>query len=232
MSRVLVIGDPHEPVAHPGYLAFCQDLYEQWDCNEVVIIGDLADQQAISFHAANPMCPGPDDEFKLTYNAMQKWYKVFPDAKVCIGNHDERVMRLAESVKIPAKYLRNFNEVWKTSRWTWDYEFFIDNAIYFHGTGRSGIHPAWNAIAKKMQSVVMGHCHARAGAKWVANGRERFFGLDTGCGINVDAFQFAYGKNCDVRPFLAAGVVIDMIPYSEPMPCSPKEKYHKSRFAK
>ena len=36
--KVLVIGDCHEPVSHPGYLAFCQDLYADWDCDQVVFM--------------------------------------------------------------------------------------------------------------------------------------------------------------------------------------------------
>ncbi len=230
MSRVLAIGDPHEPVSHPGYKAFCQDLYESWDCNKVVIIGDIADHHAISFHAANPECPGPSDEADLISEAIAKWYNLFPHAKVCIGNHDARVLRLAESANIPSRYLRNYKEAWNTPKWEWDYEFVIDKVLYMHGTGAGGIHPAWNMITKKMKSVVLGHCHSKAGVKWMSTGDERFFGMDTGCGIDVRAWQFAYGSNCPVRPFLAAGVVIDGHPYSEAMPCGSKEKYHRSRF--
>ena len=224
------MGDPHEPVSHPGYKAFCQDLYESWRCDKVVIIGDLADHHAISFHAANPECPSPSDESDLILEAIAGWYNIFPHAKVCIGNHDDRVLRLAESANIPSRYIRNFKETWNTPKWEWNYEFVIDNVLYTHGTGAKGIHPAWNMITKKMKSVVIGHCHARAGVKWMGTGDERFFGMDTGCGIDVKAWQFAYGRNFPVRPFLAAGVVIDGHPYSEAMPCGPKEKYHRSRF--
>jgi len=115
-------------------------------------------------------------------------------------------------------------------KWEWDYDFIIDKVLYMHGTGASGIHPAWNMITKKMKSVVLGHCHSRAGVKWMSTGDERFFGMDTGCGIDVKAWQFAYGKNFSVRPFLAAGVIIDGHPYSEAMPCGIKEKYHRSKF--
>lgn len=229
--RNLVIGDPHEPVSHPGYKAFCQDTAMKYQCDGIVCIGDIADHHAISFHAANPMCPGPNDEAQLTHDALQKWYKLFPDMKITIGNHDARVLRLAESVKMPARFLRDFNEAWDTPKWEWDYEFFIEGVCYMHGTGRGGVHPAWNAIAKKMKSVVMGHCHSRAGVKWRCNGDERFFGMDTGCGIDVKAWQFAYGKNFDERPFLACGVVLDgEQAISIPMPCSPGEPYNRSRF--
>jgi len=230
MARCLVIGDLHEPVSHPGYMTFCKDLYSQWDCDTVIFIGDVADQQAISFHAINPECPGPSDEFALTKECIQKWAKAFPKASVCIGNHDERVIRKAQSVGIPAKYLRNFADVWETPGWNWEYEHHIDAVCYLHGTMRGGINPAWTTMSKKMESVVLGHAHGRAGVKFRTSYNQRRFALDTGCGIDVDAFQFAYGKHTDERPVLGAGVILDGIPYYEVMPCAPGELYHKSNF--
>jgi len=232
MARIIAIGDIHEPVSHPGYLSFCQDLYDAWDCNQVVFIGDVTDMQAISFHAANPMCPGPDDEFMLTKRAIQKWHRAFPAAKVCIGNHDERVLRLAESVNIPSRFIRDYKEIWKTPEWDWQHEHIIDETYYFHGTAMGGVHPAYNAAGKMLMPVVMGHCHARSGVKWRANPLRRIFAVDTGCGIDVDAFQFAYGKHIKERPILSAAVVLDGIPYHEVLPCGRGEKYHKDKFKK
>jgi len=232
MSRVLVIGDIHAPVAHSGYLAFCQDLHEEWDCNRVVLIGDVVDHHAISFHARNPNCPGPNDEYTLTRECIQYWNRAFPRADVLIGNHDERVLRLAESVNIPAVYIRDFADIWGTTHWKWRYEHIIDGVYYFHGTGQGGIHPAWNVAGKMLMPVVMGHCHSRAGVKWRANPLQRIFSVDVGCGIDVDAYQFAYGKHIKERPILSAAVILDGVPYHEIMPCGGKEKYHKSRFKK
>ena len=228
--NTLVIGDIHEPVSHPGYMQFCKDLYSQWECDSVVFIGDVADFQAISFHANHPQCPGPDDEFLLAKNKIQKWHKAFSKADVCIGNHDERVLRLAESVNIPSRFIREYADIWKTPGWTWDYEFIHDDISFIHGTARSGIHPAWNAAGKKLMSVVMGHCHSRAGVKWRANPQKRIFSVDVGCGIDIDAWQFAYGKHLDERPILAAAVIIDGVPYHEVMPCGKGETYHRSNF--
>jgi len=232
MSKVLIIGDLHNPVSHPGYLQFCQDLYWEWNCDTVVFIGDVADFQAISFHAANPMCSGPDDEFLLTKQEIQKWYKAFPNkgTKICIGNHDERVIRLAESVNIPSKFLRDYKEIWKTPNWKWEHEHIIDDVYYFHGTAMGGVHPAWNAAAKMLMPVVMGHLHSRAGVKWRANPLKRIFSVDVGCGIDVDAYQFAYGRHIKERPILSAAVILDGIPYHEIMPCGKGELYHKSNF--
>ncbi len=231
MSRTLAIGDPHEPVCHPGYRAFCRDLRDRYDCNIVVIIGDICDHHGISFHAANPMCPGPKDEGDLIEARIRPWYRTFNDNTiVTLGNHDTRVTRLAESVNITNRYLRDYAEVWKTPKWKWVEDIVIDDVYYFHGTGRSGPHPAYNAMKDMLMSVVMGHCHSAAGVKWRANPMRRTFGMDTGCGIDVDAYQFAYGAHMPSRPILSAGVIIDGIPQHFIMPCGVKEKYHKSRF--
>ena len=230
INRILAIGDPHEPVSHPAYLPFCKYLYKKYRCNRVVIMGDIADMQAISFHAVNPDCPGAFDDYVQTKVAIKKWYDAFPNAKVCIGNHDERALRLAASVGVPGIFLRDYNQVWDTPGWDWQYEHIIDNVYYFHGTGQGGIHPAWNAAGKMLMSVVMGHCHSRSGIKWRANPKQRIFCMDTGCGIDVRAYQFAYGKHMKERPILSAGVVIKGIPYHEIMPCGPKEKWHHSKF--
>ena len=50
MSKVLAIGDTHLPAVHPGYLAFCSDLYDKYDCDTAVHIGDFVDHHAISAH--------------------------------------------------------------------------------------------------------------------------------------------------------------------------------------
>ncbi len=229
MNKVLCIGDIHEPVCRKNYLPFCQDLYREWDCDTVVFLGDIADFSAISFHAAHPECPGPNDEYRLAYAKIQKWYKAFPRAKVCIGNHDARIIRLAESVSIPAKFLRNFNEVWDTPGWDWDYHHIIDDVYYFHGTGNGGTYPAPNAAKKMLMSVVMGHCHSAAGIKWIASPQRRIFGMDVGCGIDDKAFAFAYGQHNIKRSIISAAVVLDGVPYHEIMPISKGERYYDGK---
>lgn len=230
MSRVLVIGDPHEPVCHPGYRPWMRYLRNRYKTTKTVIIGDVCDHHAISFHAANPMCPGADDERILTKQKIRGWCRDFPNAIVTIGNHDARVIRLAESVSIPSKYLRDYSFQWKTPKWKWVDDIIIDDVYYFHGTARSGLHPAYNAMKDNLMSTVMGHCHSVAGTQWKSNPNKRIFGMDVGCGIDVKAWQFAYGKHIARRPILAAGVVIDGTPQHFIMPCGRGERWHRSRF--
>jgi metallophosphoesterase superfamily enzyme len=197
---------------------------------KTVIAGDICDHHGISFHAANPMCPGPNDEYKLTLDRIRKWYQTFPNAYVTLGNHDTRIVRLAESVNIPPRYLRDYKSVWRTPKWKWVEDVRIDDVYYFHGIGRSGKTPAYNAMQDFGMSCVMGHCHSASGFKWRTSPAHRQFGMDVGCGIDVDAWQFAYGKHMRQRPVLSAGVVIDGIPEHYIMPCGPGEEFHKSKF--
>lgn len=228
--RNLVIGDVHEPVAHPGYLRFCQDLRDEHKCDNVLFIGDCVDWHAISFHAHHPDAPGPKDEYELAFSNMQKWYKAFKEAKVCIGNHDERLIRLAETVNIPSRFLRDYKDIWKTPKWEWGTDHVIDDVFYFHGTGTGGLHPAFNSMMKQLMSVVQGHIHSAAGIKWRANRDRRTFGMDTGCGVDDKAVAFAYGHHQQIRSILSAGIVIDGIPQHFIMPCGPGERYNRRKF--
>lgn len=228
--RILVVGDIHEPVSHPGYLRFCQDLYRGSKCNAVVFIGDVVDWHAISFHSVHPDAPGPKDEHELALQKIQKWHKAFPQAKVCIGNHDARVIRVAEENGIPSRFIRSYAETWETSGWKWEQDFIFDDVYYFHGCGTSGVHPAFNSMLKQLMSVCQGHIHSAGGIKWRANPQRRVFGLDTGCGIDDRAYAFAYGRDQKIRSILSAATVIDGLPQHHIMPCGPGEKYNRRKF--
>lgn len=228
--RVLVVGDIHEPCSHPAYLGFCRDLRDRHHCDQVMLIGDVVDWQAISFHVHHPEAPGPKDEYELASVGVDRWKKVFPKAKVCIGNHDERVIRVAEAAGIPSRFIRDYADTWHTPGWSWDVEHTVDDVYYFHGTGCGGLHPSFNVMNKMLMSVVMGHIHSAAGLKWRANPNRRIFGLDTGCGIDDKAIAFAYGRHQKIRSILSAAVIDDGVPQHFIMPCGPGEKYHRSKF--
>lgn len=228
--RILCIGDTHLPSVHPGYLRFCQDLQDRHKCDTVVHIGDVTDWHSISFHASVPDMPGPKDEYEQAYQAIRPWVRAFPKAKVCIGNHDRRVMRLAESVKIPARFIRSYSDTWDTPGWEWGEEFIIDDVHLSHGEGCSGLHPAYGQAQKMLMSAGIGHVHTAGGVAWLANPTRRIFGLDIGSGIDEKSLAFVYGKHFKRRAIISAAVIVDGIPYHEIAPIGPGEKYNKARF--
>jgi len=147
-----------------------------------------------------------------------------------IGNHDERVYRLAASVNIPARFIKDYSDQWNTPRWSWLREKLIDDVMYTHGTGSGGKTPALNRATASLVSTVMGHVHSRGGIAWAAGPTTRLFGMDTGCGVDITHPAMAYGKQMISKPILSCGVVIDGHPYHEMMPHDRGETYHRSRF--
>ncbi len=231
MSRILVIGDIHEPATHPGYLAWCKHLHEKWECNKVVMIGDVLDYHAISFHAREIDAPNSDQEYDLSHAAIARWREAFPvvDA-VCIGNHDERVHRLAASVSIPARFIRSFSDLWKTPGWNWVREAVIDRCLFIHGTGFGGQQPAATAARAAIMNVALGHVHSVGGVRRLSTASKDIWGMDTGCGVDIEAVGMRYGRNMISKPVLGAGVVLDGEPIHFAMPCRRGQEFHRSRF--
>ncbi len=231
MSRVLVIPDLHAPVTRRHALRFCKDQHKKFKCNKVVLIGDVVDWTSISFHAANPECPGPADEYRLALQCIQKWRRAFPKATVIIGNHDRRPHRKAEKEGIFPKLLRNYDEVWKTPQWKWVTSCIIDDVFYCHGDGKGGgVSPAYNTAKNMGMSVVMGHFHSKGGVKWLVNPLRRWFGMDVGTCIDDSAFAFSYAKEQTYRSVLSCGVVLNGMPQHIMMEVGKGEKYHDGRF--
>jgi predicted phosphodiesterase len=232
MARIGVIGDVHEPASHPGYLDFCADTFEQWGCDRFVFIGDVVDFHTISFHSRDIDAQGVNEEIDAAQDGIDRWQARFPKASVMVGNHDERVYRLAASVSIPARFIRDYADHWNTPGWSWDNAKIIDDVLYTHGTGATGKTPALNWAQAAMVSTVLGHVHSRGGICWAAGPTSRLFGMDTGCGVDLEHPAMKYGKALKTKAVLSCGVVIDGHPYHEIMPCGVGEKYHRSRFAK
>lgn len=226
--NVGVVGDVHLPFAHPRYLDFCRDTFKQYRVDRVVFIGDLVDHHAMGFFDTDPDGESGEREAAMAYEDMRDWVKAFPKAVCCVGNHDERAFRCAKKAGIPARYLRGYKEVFGTPGWKWDFSHIIDKVLYEHGTGSSGKDAAFLRAMQKRCSVVIGHTHTHAGAKFHTNDTSRIFSLQAGCGIDLRAYAFAYGRDFITRPTLGCGVVLDgVLPIFIPMPIGKNEKYRR-----
>jgi len=234
MSKILVIGDIHEPACHVGYRKFCQDLYDAWGCNRVVFIGDITDCAFCSFWDPDIDHDGINAQIDKSRAGVAKWVKAFPKADVMIGNHDIRPELAAAKAKIPKKFLVASEILWDTPRWKWVDDIKLDGVHYLHGHRytRGGMQPALLSAKDSATSTVIGHYHTKAGVNWARTKyHKQIFGMDVGCGVDVDNPLLNYLKKSGVwQPILSAGVVMDGVPYHEIMPMARGEKYHKSKF--
>ena len=166
--RILVVGDIHAPFELKEYLQFCKDTYANYNCNQVIFIGDIVDNHASSFHISDPDGMGGGDELDLAIERIKDWAIAFPVADVMIGNHDRIIMRKAFDGQIPARWIKDYNEVLGTN-WSWLESVVYDNVLYEHGEGGQALTKAKN----NMMSSVCGHTHTEAYVKWLVSHRLR-----------------------------------------------------------
>jgi metallophosphoesterase superfamily enzyme len=202
-SRVLVIGDLHAPFDLDKYFDHCVEVYERYNCNRVVFIGDVIDNHYSSYHETDANGMGGAEELDLAIDRLRRWYHRFPDAHVTIGNHDRIIMRKAQSSAVPRKWIKAYKEVLETPRWKFVEEVEIDGVLYIHGEGGT----AKTKCRADLQSVVQGHLHTQAYTEYFVGRKSRIFGCQVGCGIDHEAYAMAYAK-AGKKPAVGCAVVI------------------------
>jgi predicted phosphodiesterase len=201
-TRLLVIGDLHEPFCLEGYLDFCVETYQKFNCNAVHFCGDIIDNHYASYHETSPDGLGGQDELEFAIQKVQAWSKAFKKATVCVGNHDRLIGRRAFSSNIPKAWIKSYNEVLGTD-WDWQPRFVIDDVQYVHGEGGTARTRAKN----DMQSTVQGHIHTQAYTEWMVGNKFKILAMQVGCGIDRESYAMAYAKNYK-KQAIGCGVVI------------------------
>lgn len=209
-KNVLVIGDPHEPFCKDGYLEFCREMQEKYDCGTVIHIGDAVDNHAVSYHEKDVDGMSAGQEFNLAKQKMKRWYHTFPEVRVCIGNHDALPFRKIFSAGLPKEWLKSYEELLEAPKtWKWDFVHQHEGVIYQHGTGLSGEMASINAARENRQSTVIGHLHTVCNTRFLASYKDVIFGCSVGCGIDHSKYAFAYGRENTRKPVLSCCVVLE-----------------------
>jgi len=203
-ATVLIIGDLHHPFCLPGYLAFCQEQYERFNCDTVVFIGDIIDNNYPSYHETDPDGLSGGEELDLAISKTKPYVEAFPNAWVLIGNHDRMIMRKSFSGGIPAKWIREYNDVLEAPGWKFVDEVVIDKVQYCHGEGGSARVKAKN----DKFNTVQGHLHTQAYIESSVGRDSCVFGMQVGCGIDRRAYAMAYAKT-GPKPAIGCGIVMD-----------------------
>ncbi len=211
----MIIGqfpDAHAPAMKKGYPEFVHRTFHQWGVDRVIFTGDLFDWNSISFHEKNPLLSNSGQELRDARKQIQEIKKLFPEADWIIGNHDALPQRQAVAAGLAPGLLKTYNELWEVD-WKVHPRFTkleVDGVLYCHGdSGPGGEHAAYKHAVSNFKSTVQGHHHSNAGVKYFANEKFRVFGMDGGCGVDVNKLQFEYGRKFPRKPILGCGIVVD-----------------------
>ena len=202
-KRILVIGDIHAPFELDGYLSFCMETYDKYNCNQVIYIGDILDNHAFSYHEPDPSGLSAGNELILAKKFVKKWYNAFPVADVLIGNHDRLAARKMMTGGVPLAWIKSYNDVLGTPKWNWTERIVYDGVQYVHGEGGT----ARTKSKNDMMSTVQGHIHTQAYVDWAVGRNFKVFGMQVGCGVDGGSYAAAYAKNFK-KQAIGCGVVI------------------------
>lgn len=214
INNVLVIGDLHSPFELKGYLDFCKEQKEKYNCGKVIFIGDLIDSHYSSYHESNPDGLSAGSELISAIGKLQKWYKEFPNAIITIGNHDRIIARKLYTSGISARWLRPIEEVLNTPNWKFVEEYTHNNVLYLHGEGGS----AKTKAQQEHISVVQGHNHTECYVDFNMTRQGVKFSMQVGTGIDFKSYAFGYAQR-GKTPMTSCAVILDnqpiLIPYHE-----------------
>lgn len=201
--NVLVIGDLHCPFDLNGYVDFCIEMYQKHDCDTVVFIGDVVDNHYSSYHETDPDGMSGRDELDAAIQRLEPYYMAFPEAFVCIGNHDRIVMRKSMTSSVPKRWIRSYAEVLETPTWKFTDYVDIDDVQYIHGENGT----ARTRSISEMTSIVQGHRHTEMYTQWSFGKKRSVFGMQVGCGIDASSYAMGYCKH-GKKPAIGCGIVI------------------------
>tara|TARA_B110001452_G_scaffold191259_1_gene161406 strand:- start:13 stop:750 length:738 start_codon:yes stop_codon:yes gene_type:complete len=202
-SRVLVVGDLHSPFDLDSYFDHCVEVYERYNCNRVVFIGDVIDNHYSSYHETDADGMGGGQELELAIKRLERYYHRFPDAHVTVGNHDRIIIRKAQSGGVPKEWIKDYQEVLRTPNWKYVTDVEIDGVLYIHGEAGT----AKTKARADMRSTVQGHLHTQAYTEYFVGANSRVFGTQVGCGIDAKSYAMAYMK-VGKKPAIGCAVVL------------------------
>jgi metallophosphoesterase superfamily enzyme len=217
-KRVLVIPDTHFPFVKQNYIPFLKQVYDEYNCDTVVHLGDMIDNHYSSFHDTDPDGHSALLELQKALDCVKELHDVFPNMIITYGNHDVIPNRKAFSSGLSNTWIKSIKDVIIDNgipAHGWDFvdHCVIDDVVYTHGVSRG----AKQRMSQEMVSVVCGHWHTKSSVDWLFNDKFRLFAMQLGALIDDKAYAFAYAKHF-AKSFKNCGVVINgKIPIIIPM---------------
>lgn len=205
-NNVIFIGDLHAPWILDGYLDWCKEEQEKYNCGTVIFSGDLLDSGSWSYHEHNPDGLAPRDELRAAKNQLKYVYKLFPEATSLLGNHDLLVSRKAKTAGLSQEFIKDYPSLIEApKKWSFRHQYYKNNVLYKHGD----VGDAFKCAVESRMSTCQGHVHSKTFVQWSVSEKDAIFGLQVGCGLDRDQYAFDYAKPFNKKPIISLGLVLE-----------------------
>lgn len=205
-NNVIWIPDLHAPFIREGVLEFVKENQLRYNCGTVRFAGDIIDGHAWNYHEHDPDGMSVGDELEAAREQLKPWFKAFPNATVCMGNHDLLIQRKAKTIGLSKHFIKGFGDViGAPSGWEFGLEFYQDNVVYKHGN----VGDAFKVAKDSRMSTCQGHFHAKTFVQWSVSEKDSIFGMQIGWGADRNSYAFDYGKSFAAKPIISLGLVLD-----------------------
>lgn len=203
-----VLSDTHFPFAHPNFIHFVEDTFMKHGVTRIIHAGDICDNHAISRFQTETDAYSAITEYEMALKDIQIYSRAFPKVDLLLGNHCIIPAKQAATLGIPQQFLKGTKELWNLPKdWNVHEQLIINDVMYEHGIGMSVKNGVLDRAINNMTSYVAGHSHAFGGVQYKSNSKMLIFGLQVGCGVDIDALAFRYGKYNKNRETLGCGIV-------------------------
>jgi predicted phosphodiesterase len=221
--NILVIGDLHGNCMHPDAVKFLADIKRVHKPELVVQVGDLWDGYNFSRYLKDPDSPNAEQEIESTIEALQPLYKLFPEMKICYGNHDLRHLKKALDLSIPSSLFRSVKDIlqapegWEFGDY-WEYTDEEAGPILFHHGEMFGGPQLPSMLQTLRTNHVVGHIHSEGGhILYQNNGINTVWAANAGCLIDSESYAFRYAKKSRYKGVNGALLIIDGTPVFLPL---------------
>ena len=205
-ENVLFIADLHAPWILDGYLEWCKQEQEKYQCKIVIFSGDIIDSGAWNYHEHDPDGLGVMDELIAAKTQLKTAYKLFPEAISLYGNHDLLISRKAKTAGLSQSFLRDLGDVLEApKKWKFVHEYTKDNVKYIHGSTGD----AFKRAVESRTSTCQGHLHSKTFVQWSVSEKDAIFGLQVGAGFNRNKYAFDYAKPFPKKPVISLGLILE-----------------------
>lgn len=218
---VLFFSDTHAPYHHRDTLDFLRDVANQYKPDRVIHGGDILDVYSVSSYPKDMNHPHSwTDELKGGRKFVKELGLLFPKLDLLESNHDSRAYSKAVVAGIPrdflVKYLKVIDapEEWRLhDRLRVTVDSTREHWLFSHTITGGAL-----SVAKHLStSVCVGHSHTLFGCHAFNNGKDTFWGVDSGCLISDKGSPYRYNKINAFRPLRGCVVIQDGIPIMVPM---------------